>query len=263
MMGINADLSVIFLADPDKKIFYINYVDIGSRPLVTFYVLYDMINSKKIYQSKSTNGEFFPLEKDKYLYMEYSGDHSFHWYISDIYLKEKKENKLTKELTKYNINANIYSYVVNPVQRKMRGTSEVKGMFANFFIRWDEEFEEVHVEPLLLQCPRDKQIYPEFISGSGKWMKGMQYSKTGLEDVPRIVLFHCSDMYPQGVSMPIECGYSLEGTPGAFMNHKEWGECYVEYENGKLFVYKCNEALALLAKQTEGITGGKEDDGTN
>jgi hypothetical protein len=45
------------------------------------------------------------------------------------------------------------------------------------------------------------------------------------------------------------------------MNHKKWGQCYVEYDNGKLFVYKCSDALKLLASQTPNMTGGKEDDG--
>ena len=52
--------------------------------------------------------------------------------------------------------------------------------------------------------------------------------------------------------MPIMCGFTTDGNPGAFMQHEEWGPCYVEqdseYDN-KLFVYKLNEGLKILAEQ--------------
>ena len=46
---------------------------------------------------------------------------------------------------------------------------------------------------------------------------------------------------------------SMEGSPGAFMQHQEWGACYVEQDmdyDAKLVVYKLDEGLELLAKQT-------------
>ena len=73
-----------------------------------------------------------------------------------------------------------------------------------------------------------------------------------LLDVPRLIIYHVNDKYPQGLSLPVMCGFSSEGSPGAFMQHEEWGPCYVEQDmeyDDKLFVYKLNEGLELLARQ--------------
>jgi hypothetical protein len=79
-------------------------------------------------------------------------------------------------------------------------------------------------------------------------------------DVPEILVYQLSDIYPQGVSMPIYCGLTKDGTDGAFFNHKKLGPCFVELDIDnpkKLFVYVLNDGLKILAKQAVNVAGGK------
>jgi hypothetical protein len=44
-----------------------------------------------------------------------------------------------------------------------------------------------------------------------------------MAEVPELVTYHVSNIYPQGLSLPIYCGYTKEGNSGAFMMHDRWG----------------------------------------
>ena len=91
-----------------------------------------------------------------------------------------------------------------------------------------------------------------FFSMDGSWGKTHWIDPPGPLEVPRLIIYHVGDIYPQGLSMPIICGYSGDESPGAFMRHEEWGPCYVEQENkypDKLCVYVLNDGLEILARQ--------------
>jgi len=58
--------------------------------------------------------------------------------------------------------------------------------------------------------------------------------------------------YPQGLSLPLRSGYTKADNPGAFMDHEDWGPCYVELDYsvpGKLFVYKLNKGMDILREK--------------
>lgn len=75
----------------------------------------------------------------------------------------------------------------------------------------------------------------------------------GRDDIPpELIIYHTGDIYPQGLSMPIYCGYTKKNGYGGFIDHETWGPCYVELDSdfpNKLFVYKLNDGLKILAEQ--------------
>ena len=140
------------------------------------------------------------------------------------------------------------------------GQNRINGKATFFTVRWSEDFEEVKAEPIILQRPKGLLDSSFFFSRDGNWGKTHWIDPPGPLEVPRLLLYHIDDKYPQGLSMPIICGYSGDESPGAFMQHETWGPCYVEQDNkypDKLFVYKLNEGLELLAKQALNTISGE------
>ena len=136
----------------------------------------------------------------------------------------------------------------------MFGTSRPMGKLTFFTVVWDEELEDVKIEPIILQKPKNTKLHERVeFSSDGSWMKTVARTDKGqFLNPPELVIYHVGDMYPQHLSMPILCGYAKEGNDGAFMNHSEWGPCYVELDfefKNKLFIYKLNNGLKLLAEQ--------------
>ena len=177
------------------------------------------------------------------------------WFLCDLHLENRVENKLTKELTKFQIKQWPYSRTVHTGKRMLLGTSEPLGVLTYFTARWDETYEEVKVEPIILQRYTDLLINDDFqFSADGDWVKSLLTEKNSVLGLPRLIIYHAKNIYPQGLSMPILCGYSSDNNPGAFMQHEEWGPCYVEQDPNypdKLFVYKLNDGLKLLAEQAK------------
>jgi hypothetical protein len=257
----NAEITDISLIDSNKKIYLIDLVDhakdIGTPG--SFYIIYDFINDKKILKSEYYDGMLYKMNNNKILFLTSNGIKN-KFYITDSLLKIKEENKLTKELTKFQIFFNSND-CISFNNRIGLGTAWIgnKDKLIYYSIRWDEKYEDVKVEPIIIQKPFDQDVSSKFeLSQDGKWVKTTVDNVPGPVDVPMLVFYSVSDIYPQGLSMPILAGYASDG--GCFMNHKVWGPCYVDYNidhPNKLFVFKLTEGLELLAKQTVGQIGGK------
>ena len=176
------------------------------------------------------------------------------WVFTDIFFKNKMENELTKKMKKLIIVSWSKSKTYSLTSRTMLGTGKVNGETVYYSIRWDEKFEDVKVEPIILQRPdgNDMDVAFEF-SGDGKWVKTFRYPySNGREMIPELMFYHVSDIYPQGLSMPILAGMSFESTQGAFLNHSKWGTCYAQLIGSHtLHVYKLNDGLKLLAEQAK------------
>ena len=262
IVSYNADDKVLnsFLVDADNKIFLIDMSRLDRNTLCSIkgflYVLYDLNKNKIIFESPIYGGTVYPFNNNL-LFCEYIGEKHdmLKWYIIDFYLDNKKENKLTKKLTKMQIKAWDRSKTIHTGRRMMLGTSRLSGSLEYFSIRWDEDFEDIRIEPIILQKPNGKRISSRFeFSPDGNWVKTLKFADSGVTFPPELIIYHVGEVYPQGLSMPILCGYTKEINTGAFMNHSEWGPCYVEldYEfNNKLFVYKLNDGLKILAEQAK------------
>jgi len=147
---------------------------------------------------------------------------------------------------------NIDRYSMNTGKKMLLGTSSVSGKLEYYSIQWDKGFKEVKVEPLTRQLHKGLMINSSFkFSPDSKWVKSNITEVEYPEIAQQLIIYHISDIYPQGLSKPIIFGYSDRTNPGAFMNHSQWGPCYLEqdpYYPEKLFVYKLNKGKESLHK---------------
>lgn len=262
----NARIIESFIADKKNKLLLASDSGGGLSTLT----LFDTLNNKKIYSQDSDgygyNGILFPFNDTNLLCMLYKkidDETVIKWLISDLYLKTKNENELTKQLNKLQIKLWDECKTFDMNKRFILGYP-YKIIRPKFIIKWNQDLTEVTATPILLQMPNsEKSGYsysPEMlVSYDGNWMKTtLEKMNEGMFDVPEILIYHLSDIYPQGISMPIYCGLTKEGTDGAFFNHKKFGPCFAEFDidnPNKLFVYKLNDGLKILASQVRGATG--------
>ncbi|MCK4796565.1 MAG: hypothetical protein KAT05_04245 [Spirochaetes bacterium] len=244
-----------FLVDPKNKIFLIkirSYYHNGN-----YYILYDLMKDEIIFTSSIFKGSIYPLNYNNFLFNEVYGENNnlLRWHIIDISFNKLKENKLTKKLTKMQINIWEKTKTIHNGRMMMLGTFWVNDDLVYASIRWDDEFEDIRIEPLVLQKPKGKNISPRFVfSPDGNWVKSLKTVRTGVNFPPELLIYHVGEVYPQGLSLPILCGYTKKINQGGFMNHSLWGPCYVyldcDFDN-KLFVYKLNDGLKILAEQAK------------
>ena len=93
--NIHTQIHKVMLINKEKKIFLIHLVDYSiKKPPFSFYVLYDFNKDKIVYQSSYFRGGVYYLNDNELFWRigSVSG-----WYISDLYLKRKESNELTKK----------------------------------------------------------------------------------------------------------------------------------------------------------------------
>ena len=166
-----------------------------------------------------------------------------------------KHNKLTEELTKYQMRFYWNSKVYHLKKRIMLGTNWIGKVGENlvyYTIRWDEEIEKVNIEPLTIQKPENTSLSTDFMfSPDGNWVKSTIKYPNSLIKESELIIYHVSSIYPQHLSVPVYCGYTKLGSRG-FMTHDKWGPCYVEHNWNNpdiLMVYKLSGALDILKNQ--------------
>ncbi|MBN2534514.1 MAG: hypothetical protein JXB88_16645 [Spirochaetales bacterium] len=254
--NFNDEVGSVSIISPEKKLLYVWLMNHGIDDPESFsFVIIDFNRGEIVFESYLIAGGLFPLNDSKALFQEYTGDQGniIKWSLTDYSLENIQDNKLTKQLSQLQIDVWPYSKVYHREKRIMLGYSRMTGTIEYFSITWDEDFEDIHSEPIIIQRPGGKRIGADFqFSANGDWVKTLLTEKSGPIDTPRLLFYHVHDMYPQHLSQPILCGYTNRENPGAFMDHEKWGPCYVEQDPDypkKIFVYKLNEGLKLLADQ--------------
>jgi hypothetical protein len=258
----NDTVDQIILVDPGKKLFLIEVLKpyAGADPSM-YYVIFDFMSNKPVFKSPLIKADFFNLGNGRFLYLEEKGLPAVQtWYITDLYMKEKIENKLTKELTKLKIDVWHLTKCLQPDKRIMLGRVYANKNYIFFSIRWDSEFENVDIEPIVLQKPGGRDIDYQFeFSADGNWVKSLDIENEQLP--PELIIYNVNSIYPQWLSMPIMCGYTREANTGAFLNHDKLGPLYIMLDadqHKKLFVFRLNDGLKILAEQArDAVTGGK------
>ncbi len=252
-LGGNGGIRQVMMMDPEKRIIAVHF-DEGFAGVFT---LYDLIKQEQIIPNDYCfNGNLYPINATEFIGM-FTDYNRIEWNLTNLKLDSPWSNELSRELTKFGIEISPRTKTFHLGKRFMIGTSWSEGYgngtLVYYSIRWDEKMENVKVEPLTLQIPEGMYLNTEFvISPDGNFMKTYmkKLSPRGLgRDSSGLVIYHLSDLYPQGVSLPIRCDPTGETREGAFMSHSQWGPCYVEMDlnkPGKLFVYKLNEGLELL-----------------
>jgi hypothetical protein len=256
----NGKIYRVFTVDPQKKILAI---DFDNGPVTASqYRLFDLPNNQEIPTNPGAYMGVLFAYYNKQLLGKYWENGAYEWDLSDMIIETGKfwDDNLTKALTKFQINTWHKTKTMHLKKRILLGTGWIGKKLIYYSVRWDEKIEDVKVEPLILQVPEDCHIRDDYVlSQDGNWMKTLLSRYSGLTpDVPELVIYHVSDIYPQGLSLPIYCGYTHTGNNGAFMMHDTWGPCYVEQDADfpeKLFVYKLNDGLKILTEQAKKIIG--------
>lgn len=251
---LGGSINLIFLADPEKNILFIELVNYQKHEIpYCFYVLYDMNKKKIIYTSPYINPEFVGFNNGDILHNEWISNTEQKWYIKDLYLNNKRENDLTRELTRFKIHIPVTGgRAVNLNKRMMLGVSRQNNdSLTQYMIKWDEDCKNVSIEPLLNQVPKLAGLYESapVISKDGNWVKMSFFLTDSLrENFPiydcRTLFHHIGSQYPQNLSSPIIGAYNKRGSTGAFVLHTELGPLYVEQDFNfpdKLFIYKLLE----------------------
>jgi len=246
----------------DKKVIYVNIAHIdaafgGSRPGSNF-VLFDYLNNKVDFESKGYDGGMIAISKDKFLFAESEKDEQGNkyrkWKITDKDFSKSEENKLTMKLNEAKLKIEyVQSKSYDLEKRMMFGWKDLNNKRRDFVVRWKEGFEDVTIEPIIIQGPEGYLFGQHFyFSPSGEWVKTSGFKDKGSGE-EQIIFFHTSDKYPQSLSFGIVGGKTGDASRdnGAFVNHKEWGPLYVDRDEDNmnlLRVYKLNDALKAIQK---------------
>lgn len=215
-------------------------------------------------KSKLITGSLHPFGSSL-LWKEFFRDKTCTWHFTDHTLNDVSHNNLTKKLSESQVFASWTLHSLNVDSRMLLGYNNkihakvTLGKLDEdtiFSVRWSPDFSDVDIEPVLLQKPEYSTFNIDFcFSPDGKWVRGnvRRISHYPEKTAPwQIVFFHVNEKYPQGLSMPMLGEYSDPETPGAFVEHSQWGPVYVERHPRSymhLRVYRLREGLEKVLKQ--------------
>ncbi|MBN1700204.1 MAG: hypothetical protein JW881_22020 [Spirochaetales bacterium] len=256
----NGKILSVFTTDPEKRIMGITYTNCpGCAVNLTFY---DLKKRETIGEVVLGPGKAFPYYDNTVLCVYTKPDRTRWWFACGYDAKKPEdlfEDRLTRKLTETQMDAWHRSDAIHPAKRILICSVLVNGKAAYFSVRWDEKREKVKVEPLILQRLKNRCFDDVFLfSPKGNWIKTLAFPAGGSAMPPELIMFHTGGAYPQGISLPVLCGYTDEMASGAFMEHEAWGPCYIDWDPDvpeKLFVFRLNEGLRLLADRILGKSG--------
>jgi len=251
--GGNTSLVNTMMLDSKNEIILGRVLDLDGEndESKKYLISYDCKNDSLGKPGKPFKGYPFYIGNNEFLWCETFGSmDKVQWHICDVNLENIRHNKLTDELTKKQITVWGATTPISPKKRIMIGGIEVNNEMTYFSIRWNPDMSEAKIEPLLLQIPQNGGLeHGWYFSEDGSWLTAT-FTTFFQEKKQTIVFFHISDIYPQGISMPVfgEETYYLKD--GCFLNHSELGPLYLDrspLNENVLNVYKLNDVLKVLA----------------
>ena len=268
-MFMGSKVYQVFLANPEKKFWMIVYGQMGGNEIDA----YNLVDNKKT-NIAFLDGYFWRFTNGKILAYTKSLSEQYEWRFSDTelsYPDSPKEHEITKKLTALNVRIDEKNKSYNLSSRIMLGTTQklpdlINNGSTDISIRWNEDEDEVKIEPLLpLHKPDDigGLVFCMYeFSSDGKWFDADAVHKyNGIGKPEERFIYNVSDAYPAGISPPIRLGLIEPNTRGAFMQHSAWGPCYVmrdkEKENNVL-VYKLSDGMEIIADQLRNYVPGEK-----
>lgn len=249
----------VILAEPENRKWMIVYGQMGGRKIDS----YSLIDDSKKYLGL-ISGRLWAYSNNRVLANTTSISEEGDWRFTDSkisYPTEPKEHELTKKMTNLGVDLVNDSKPYNLKSRTMIGYVNASALingkrFPKFSIRWNEEEDEVKIEPFTtLQQPKDiaECGHVNEFSPDGKWYDSKAiHNFNGISEPDERFIYHIGDQYPIGISPPIRLGLVDYYTNGAFMMHDTHGPCYIlldEEESKNLIIYKLNEGKEIIAKQ--------------
>ena len=130
------------------------------------------------------------------------------------------------------------------------------GQYALCSVRWSSREREVSLEPWTVQYANEFQIAPFFsVDQSGSWMRAPVFDAVDIRS-DHSALFHLDNRYPQGVSAPVLAEGSRGESPGAFVQHEEWGGLYLEPDIQRdyvILVFRLQNAQRIAERITPSV----------
>jgi hypothetical protein len=233
------------------------------------YMLYDFANKKDLFipplpQKNPIVFDFHRLSDTSYLIESADKSDNFHkckWYIVDISIEgfiNWRENKLTQILTSKSFCAyDGYRYrCLHAGSRMFVGWVDTGARQINSVISWDVNYENVHIEPLTIQCPSEYNFYQDAwtFSLDGHWLVNVAAKinrATGTSSDPQLVFYHVDPKYPQGISLPVFAGTINGKVNGCFVDHTKLGMVFLDIQTGHnaTLLYKMSDMLPIIAKK--------------
>jgi hypothetical protein len=228
-----------------------------------YNMLYDFANKKNLFISPANDEtqEIISVCKlHKTFYLLETGNLVSKWCLADLTTQgftNIKTNKLTDLLTKKAISLSQWtrSGPFCAENRMLIGRIKSADNTIHVVACWDNKFENVSIEPLVLQCPADYNFSTKdwTFSPDGKWLynTARKFTHSGMGD-PELVFYHIDSLYPQHISPPVFAG-KLNGVDvdGCFVDHSKLGMVFLDIQTNPSYVlvYKMSDMLPIIAKK--------------
>ena len=245
-----AQILDVHLLDEEKKFFLLTYKAVGESDSFE-YLIYDFPNGqflnnpykdknifkKDIFNFKLNNGKFICYARNENDVIERNNV-----YLYDILKNEKFKNKLTEFLS-----LNTFDIITHD-ERKL--LLFLKKSFDYIILNYDENYDNIKIEPLVMQTTNENKIYSIFVSDDLKWafvalggykgINGEPLEKYGFIDLSKPIryIIKTEDFY--------------KAAPGklAFMKHPIHGTIFLfEIEVNKkkhIRFYKMNDVEKII-----------------
>lgn len=241
---------------------------LNSQNINLGYMLYDFTNKKNLFIP--TDSSTTPVGREyhkiaKITYLIETGLDVCSWYIADLteqgFINWRK-NKLTDSLSQKNFRSSNWtrSSCFHAKNRMLIGRVIIASSSYYVIVRWDEEYSEIRIEPLKMQCPSEYSFSKcnWTFSLDGHWLfttARKVHSETGQFDDPELVFYHVDPKYPQGISPPVFAGKTGETVYGCFIDHSKLGMVFLDIQTGHdlALVYKMSDMLPIIAKKLSQI----------
>lgn len=135
----------------------------------TNLLLYDISNQKIINDITVGSGRIYPYYDNKILtcfYGKKGEQKKYNWKFYGYYAKGPDDlytDKLLEKMTKIKMHSWQKSKTIHLEKQMMLCYTLLNYDLTYFFVRWDKEREDIKIEPIILQIPKNKILEADFV----------------------------------------------------------------------------------------------------
>lgn len=247
----NGRIMAVHAFDTEQKLLSVQYHE-GAADMLT---IFNYLQGRTVMPNEYCfNGTLMPFFPDTLLGM-FTDDGIIEWQYTDLLLEKYWDDALTEQLSEKMFHLDYFARGYHQQQRFMIGfllkdrTPLVQfGAYATAF--WDENRQNIRIETFKVNGSEGFFLSPDsfIVSPCGKYVKAIFSPPHDSGLSPQLAMLFIDEKYPAGISEMVLLGPTRTSNYGAFMNHSEWGPCYVEFKTDvrrTLFVYRLEEHRTL------------------
>lgn len=171
----NGAIYTVFTAYPKERIMGIVFTNCSGCS--TNLLLYDLPGQKRINELNIGSGRVYPYYDNKILtcfYEKKDGKKTKIWNFYGYFAKGLADlytDKLIEQLTKTQMDSWQKSKTIHLEKQMMLCYTLLNYDLTYFSVRWDKEREDIKIEPIILQTPKNKILEADFVfSQDGNWV---------------------------------------------------------------------------------------------